>query len=161
MTLILYPDKLLRTVCQPVQEITSDVEAAANSMLRYIVDNGGYGLAAPQVGDTRRLFVTCLDAQQKVYINPEIQSYSEETQLMNEGCLSIPGFRKSIRRPSSVTIKYKDLQSKEICVTLSGLEAIVVQHEFDHLNGVLFVDHLPKVFQQQFTAKYGFDKYKV
>ncbi len=139
-----WPDARLTTVCS---EINSDVSALAADMLETMYAAPGRGLAAPQVGALMRLFVmdcTWKDGTYapRVLINPELLWTSPETALGPEGCLSLPGITSQISRPASVRMQWLDLSEIIYEETFTGFAAICAQHELDHLNGVLTLDHL-------------------
>ena len=133
----------MREKSKPVQ-IDDSIQELASSMLSALSDFGGIGLAAIQVGFPYRMFV--VDTHQKgerlVFINPEIISSSEDRVAYNEGCLSVPGSYADVYRPSQVTILSQDISGKRFQLNATGLLARVIQHEYDHLNGVLFTDRL-------------------
>lgn len=142
-----YGDRRLRRTCRPVDAGESDVEALANEMWRLMTRDGGVGLAAPQVGDLRRLIVVKDprrrgSANRLVLINPHLSDLSADVSLFEEGCLSFPGLYFRLRRPSAVTVVWRDLAGRPKTLAADGLLARVIQHEIDHLDGVLFVDHL-------------------
>jgi peptide deformylase len=115
----------------------------------------GVGIAAPQVGIPRRIiWVQRFDKEEEqfpfeVYLNPEITTYSDTTKLTMEGCLSIPDFRSEVKRPCSITIEYDQLDGTHRRETISGFTSVIFQHEIDHLNGILYLDHLKKEVYDQ------------
>jgi peptide deformylase len=112
-------------------------------------------LAAPQVGVLKRLFVIEIrDEVKQVFINPQIIQTSVETCVMEEGCLSIPGIWHDITRPEKITVQAQDVDGKPFTVTAGGLYARAIQHEYDHLNGVLFIDHLDKAEEEKVVESY-------
>ncbi|MCP4523974.1 MAG: peptide deformylase [Candidatus Gracilibacteria bacterium] len=126
-------------------------EKLGNEMIKFIKDpkNGGVGLAAPQVGYNKRLIVVSLlkdwddeDFKTIMMINPEIIEHSEATDIEEEGCLSVPGAKGKVRRYLNIKLKFLDGKGKEKLLRLQGLSARIVQHEIDHIDGVLFVDKL-------------------
>ncbi|WP_163266005.1 peptide deformylase [Chelativorans alearense] len=157
--LILLPDPKLRQASRPVERIDDDVRKFADDMLETMYDAPGIGLAAIQVGEPRRLLV--LDVAEKdappapqVFINPEIVARSDERSVHEEGCLSIPDYYAEVERPAAVTVKYVDLDGKEQVVEADGILATCLQHEIDHLNGVLFIDHLSKLKRDMVVRKF-------
>ena len=143
------PDPELRERSAPVAEVTPDIERLAGDMFETMHANAGIGLAAPQIGVHARLFVLELPpddddplaGRQFVLINPEFDLRGERTEVV-EGCLSLPGFRAMIKRAEGVTVAFTQLDGARVSLDARGLFAQAVQHEFDHLNGVLFIDHL-------------------
>nr|MDD3720057.1 peptide deformylase [Candidatus Gracilibacteria bacterium] len=145
-------NEILRKVSEEIKkEELSKYVKLGQDMLKYIKDpdNGGVGLAAPQVGHNIRLIVVSLlkDRDDENFptimmLNPEILEHSEETYLDNEGCLSVPGERGKVERWIEMKIKFIDKNLKEQKLILKGLQARIVQHEIDHLNGVLFIDKI-------------------
>ena len=133
-------DECLQKVCRPVTEFNSRLHTLLDDMTETLVDSGGVGLAAPQVGILRRVVV--VDTGEGVYelINPEIIS-SDGVQEGYEGCLSVPGRRGWVERPMSVTVKAQDRNGTEHTYTVNGFTARAFCHEIDHLDGTLFVEH--------------------
>jgi peptide deformylase len=111
-----------------------------------MVEGKGIGLAAPQVGDSRKIITVHYDFEKKgriiEMINPEIISSCDETEKSEEGCLSVPGITGVVDRPCDIEVRYQDISGKEHVREFSGLNARIIQHEVDHLNGTLFIDHL-------------------
>jgi peptide deformylase len=146
---IVHDMDILRTKCIPVREVDARILKNLDHMLEILHSNGGIGLAANQVGLTERIIV--IDLQENgvsspIYIiNPEIVKKSEKTKFGPEGCLSIPlNERSDVERSVRLKIKYLDREEKEVSLEAEGLLAICLQHEIDHLNGILYIDHLPK-----------------
>lgn len=149
----IYGDPVLRKTCEPVTEITPELLKLADDMIETMYEANGVGLAAPQVGKTIRL--TVIDPQDDeetnpnydyplVLFNPEVIE-SEGSDVFEEGCLSIPGVRRNVTRPQRVVVKALDRHNNEIRIEDDQLLARVLQHEIDHLNGVLFIDHLSMI----------------
>ena len=139
------PDPVLRAVCDPVARFDADLAALVQDMFETMYDAPGRGLAAPQVGETLRLFV--MDATWKegfhdpqAFVNPRIIAASVETFTREEGCLSIPGRAVYVTRPAEVTLGWQDIDGTERAGTFDGFAAACVQHEIDHLDGVLCID---------------------
>ena len=157
--LVFHPDPRLKKVCPPVPAITDEIRLLADDMLATMYDAPGIGLAAPQVGAQARLFVMdCVreeDAppQPMVLVNPEITWASEETSTYEEGCLSIPEQFADVTRPAQVTMRWLGLDGKTHEQVFDGLWATCAQHELDHLNGKLFIDHLGPIKRQLITRK--------
>lgn len=136
-------DEVLREKCKSVTEFDSALRMLLDAMYETLEDADGVGLAAPQVGVDKRFFIVSLpDGTKKEFINPEITGYSVETNPYEEGCLSVPGVYHDVVRPSKVVVKAQDADGVEFTLKASGLMARVIQHEYDHLDGVLFVDRL-------------------
>lgn len=157
--LIILPDPLLRQVSKPIEHVDDDVRKFADDLLETMYDAPGIGLAAIQVGEPLRMLV--LDVADKdeprnpqVFINPEVVARSDERNVHEEGCLSIPDYYAEVERPALVTVKYIDLQGKEQTVEADGIMATCLQHEIDHLNGVLFIDYLSKLKRDIVVRKF-------
>lgn len=136
-------DEVLREKCTPVTVFDDALHILIEAMYETLENADGIGLAAPQVGVDKRFFIVSLpDGTKKEFINPEITGYSVETNPYEEGCLSVPGVYHDVVRPSKVIVTAKDADGVEFTLKASGLMARVIQHEYDHLDGVLFVDHL-------------------
>jgi peptide deformylase len=144
------PDDRLRQAAAAVTEFDSALRELAEEMAAVMYAAPGRGLAAPQIGELRRLFV--MDAGWKetghraprVMVNPEIVSASDATQAMDEGCLSLPGVVVPVTRPAQVTLRWQDLDGAAEEETFTGFAAACVQHERDHLDGILCTDYLPE-----------------
>lgn len=149
-----YGNPILRKKAKPVKDFNQDLKDLANAMIKHIVDTGtSVGIAAPQVGHSVRLFITqapnydedkneWIDGEICVYVNPEIVKKSDEIWDFDEGCLSIPEVYGKVTRFWAITVVYQDLEGKKHTKDLKGYEARVFQHEFDHINGILFVDRI-------------------
>lgn len=140
-------DPILRKVCRPVGEVTPRIQMILDDMVDTMRDANGVGLAAPQVGIMRRMFVAEPEPE-KVYhfVDPEIISLEGE-QESEEGCLSVPGRVGKVMRPEKIVIKGKDRYGHPREYTFEGFEAIVMCHEFDHLEGILYTDKATEVFE--------------
>ncbi len=148
--LIILPDPVLRPVSNPVERVDDAVRKLASDMLDTMYDAPGIGLAAIQVGEPLRLLVIDLakegeDPAPHVFINPEIVATSDARSVYEEGCLSIPDYYAEVERPAQVTVDYLDRQGRQQQLAADGLMATCLQHEIDHLNGVLFIDHISKL----------------
>ena len=136
------PDLVLRQKAKRVRNIDDSIQKLIADMTETMHSAAGVGLAAPQIGVPLRVIVFGIpEEEDKVLINPEVVRRKGE-RLVNEGCLSVPGYFGEIKRAESVTVKGRDQNGKEIRVKADGLLAQVLEHEIDHLNGVLYVDHL-------------------
>src|SRR5687767_12658222 len=157
--ILIIPDKRLRLVSEPVKKIDKEVTKLVEDMFETMYDAPGIGLAAIQVGVPRRIVTLDLskkdeDKAQRVFINPEIVWSSDEQNVHEEGCLSIPEFYEDVERPAQVRVKYLDLDGKEQEIEASGLLATCLQHEIDHINGVLFIDHISKLKRDRVIKKF-------
>ncbi len=144
------PDPILRQVSKPVALVNTEVKNLMNDMLETMYAAPGIGLAAVQVGVLKRIIVIDLskDGEKKdplFIINPEITFKSDELISYEEGCLSIPNQFAEVKRPSSCKVNFLDYDGKKKEINADGLLATCIQHEIDHLNGVLFIDHLSKL----------------
>jgi peptide deformylase len=157
--LVILPDSKLRLVSEPVQDITSEIRRLADDMLETMYDAPGVGLAAIQIGVPVRMVTMDVsksddERQPMVLINPEILWASEEKRVYEEGCLSIPEYYEEVERPDRVRFRYMNLQGETVEQDADGLLATCVQHEIDHLNGVLFIDYLSKLKRDRVTTKF-------
>ena len=145
-----YPDSILRKTAQPVAEFKADLKQLADDMSKVMYQDDGIGLAGPQISKSLRLFVVGQGhGNYKAYVNPEITFFSKDKISSEEGCLSLPKIFGSVTRAKKIHIKYQDLDGQPIKEKLKGFEAIVAQHEFDHLNGILFIDRAETITQGQ------------
>ena len=157
--LIILPDPLLRQVSTPIERVDAELQKLADDMLETMYDAPGIGLAAIQVGIARRLLVIDLskegeEKQPLVVINPEIIKSSDARSVYEEGCLSIPDYYAEVERPAQVTVKSIDREGKEQLIEADGLLATCLQHEIDHLNGVLFIDHISRLKREMVIKKF-------
>ena len=147
--IIFIPDPVLREVAAPVAEVTDGVRRLLDDMVETMYHAPGIGLAAPQVNVSQRLIVMDCgsDDAPELYkmINPEIIARSEDTAILEEGCLSIPKQTAEVKRPAIVDVRYTDIEGAEQTQRCEGLLAACVQHEIDHLDGVLFIDHISRL----------------
>ena len=157
--ILIHPDPRLKKLCDSVAEITPEIGKLAEDMLETMYDAPGVGLAAPQVGITKRLIVMdCVkdpeaSARPMVLVNPEITWSSEDLSIYEEGCLSIPDQYAEVERPASVTVRWMDLDGAEQERLFEGLWSTCVQHEIDHLDGKVFVEHLSQMKQSRIKQK--------
>jgi len=157
--LIILPDPLLRQVSKPVERVDDDLRKLADDMLATMYDAPGIGLAAIQIGIPLRMLVIDLAKQDEtpdphVVINPEIVARGGDINLHEEGCLSIPDYYAEVERPATVTVRYLDREGKAREIAADGLMATCLQHEIDHLNGVLFIDHISKLKRDMVVRKF-------
>jgi len=151
-----YPDPRLRTKAKPVVTVDDDIKRLVDDMFETMIDSHGIGLAASQVDVHQRVIVMDLmedGSQPRVFINPEIEVLDDTTEPYDEGCLSVPGFYETVDRPSNVMISALDREGKPFKEKASGLLAICIQHEIDHLEGKLFVDYLSPLKRQIIRKK--------
>ena len=155
--IILIPDPVLRKVASPVAEITDGIRQLLDDMAETMYDAPGIGLAAPQVNISERIIVMDCgrDEQPELYkmINPEIIASSQERSVLEEGCLSIPNQTADVERPAHVDVRYLDVDGNEQMLHCEGLLAACVQHEIDHLDGVLFIDHISRLKRDMIVRK--------
>jgi peptide deformylase len=157
--LIILPDPLLRQASKPIEQIDTEIQRLADDMLETMYDAPGIGLAAIQIGVPRRMLVidVAREGEEKtplVFINPEIVASSDERSVYEEGCLSIPDYYAEVERPARVTVKHLDRNGKEQLTEADGLLATCVQHEIDHLNGVLFIDYISRLKREMVIKKF-------
>ncbi len=157
--LIILPDPLLRQVSTSIERVDADLRKLVDDMLETMYEAPGIGLAAIQVGVPRRLLVIDISKEDEgkrplVFINPEIITSSDERSVYEEGCLSIPDYYAEVERPASVTVKSIDRDGKEQVTEAEGLLATCLQHEIDHLNGILFIDHISRLKREMVIKKF-------
>ncbi len=151
-----YPDPRLRTIAKPVKDVTPEINTLIDDMFETMYDAPGIGLAATQVDQHIQLIVMDLSEDKNnplVFINPEITILEGLPEKMQEGCLSVPGFYEDIERIEHVLIKALDRQGKPFELEATGLLAVCIQHEMDHLNGKLFVDYLSGLKRNRIKKK--------
>jgi peptide deformylase len=155
--ILIHPDPRLKKACDPITEITDEVKRLAADMLETMYDAPGIGLAAPQVGVTKRLLVMdCIKdgpPEPMALINPQVVWASEDVSTYEEGCLSIPEQYAEVKRPAAVKVRWTDLDGAAQERTFEGLWSTCVQHEMDHLDGKLFIDYLGPLKRQMITRK--------
>ena len=135
-----FGDPVLKTRATPVREFDEALQRLTEDMLETMRDREGVGLAANQVGRLRRVLVAALEDEEYAVVNPRIEGSAEETEVGSEGCLSIPGIQVEVERPTAVTVSGQDPSGNPIRLEAEGLLARIIQHEIDHLNGVLILD---------------------
>jgi peptide deformylase len=153
------PDKRLRLVSEPVKKIDAATRALVEDMFETMYAAPGIGLAGIQIGVAKRVVVMDLskkdDAHKPlVFINPEVTWASSEKSTHEEGCLSIPEYYEEVERPNEVKVKYLDLDGKTHEISAAGLFATCIQHEIDHINGVLFIDHISRLKRDRVIKKF-------
>lgn len=154
-----FPDKRLRQVARPIEAVDDALRELARDMCDVMYDEPGIGLAAPQVGESVRLVVvdtewTAEDAERNplVLVNPVLSEHSGKI-VWNEGCLSVPDFEAEVERAERVLLQARDLDGKEIAIRAEGLQAVCFQHEVDHLDGVLFIDHISRLKRSRYVLR--------
>lgn len=156
LTVLRFPDPRLKTKATPVSEITEETKTIIDDMIETMYDENGVGLAATQVDIHQRIVV--MDVSENgdepiVLINPEIIATSNDTLINEEGCLSVPGTYAKVDRHTTCTVKALDKDGKEFTLDGEGLMSICIQHELDHLNGILFIDYLSPLKRQRIKTK--------
>ncbi len=153
LTITTYPDPVLRKTTEPINEINDKIRALIEDMAEVMYADDGVGLAANQVGKSIRMIV--LDAGEgfRALLNPEIIERGEDTGKMEEGCLSLPGIKVEVERPLNITVTGLDEDGNEVCIQAEGLLARVLQHEIDHLNGILIIDHGSSLQRRMMRSK--------
>lgn len=157
--LIILPDPVLRLVSKPVERVDAALRKLADDMLETMYDAPGIGLAAIQIGEPLRMLVIDLAKEDEtpapqVFINPQILSSGEARSVYEEGCLSIPDYYAEVERPAEVRVGYLDRDGKPQEIAADGLLATCLQHELDHLDGVLFIDHISKLKRDMVMKKF-------
>jgi peptide deformylase len=150
--IVKYGSDVLREVAQPVEEITDEIKQIAEDMLKTMYASEGVGLAAPQIGISKQIIVVDVSPYDPSYepiilINPEIVEREGQTDA-DEGCLSVPEVRGPVKRSEKVTVEALNLDGEKLRIEATDLLARALQHEIDHLNGTLFIDHLSRLRQQ-------------
>ena len=157
--ILIIPDKRLRLKSEPVKAVDKTLRVLIDDMFETMYAAPGIGLAAIQIGEARRVVTMDLakkdePKQPQVFINPEVTWSSDEKAIYEEGCLSIPEYYEEVERPKSVRVKYLDLDLKPQEIEADGLLATCLQHEIDHTNGVLFIDHISKLKRDMVIKKF-------
>jgi peptide deformylase len=152
------PDPRLKQVSKPVDAVDEALRALMDDMLETMYDAPGIGLAAVQIGVPKRVIVMDLsrgegDKEPRYFVNPEITWRSEETQPYEEGCLSVPEIYDEVERPAKVKLRYLDYNGNAVDEEAEGIFAVCIQHEMDHLDGILFIDHLSRLKRERAVQK--------
>lgn len=156
LPILSYPDPRLRTIAAPVKEVTAEIKTLIADMIETMYDADGIGLAASQVDQHIQLIVMDLSENKDkpvVFINPKVTPLVEDKQPYEEGCLSVPDVYDKVERPNKVRIEALDADGNAIDQEAEGLLAVCIQHEMDHLNGVIFVDYLSRLKQTRARDK--------
>ena len=157
--IVTLPDPILRQSARPIERVDADLRRLIGDMLATMYDAPGIGLAAPQIGISRRLIVMDPAKEDQprtpmVMLNPEVLDRSEELRVHEEGCLSIPEFTADVERPAETRVAYIDPEGQKQEAELEGIWSTLVQHEIDHLNGVLFIDYLSRLKRDMVVKKF-------
>ncbi|MEZ5840972.1 MAG: peptide deformylase [Hyphomicrobiales bacterium] len=160
LEILTVPDPRLRQQCKPVEVVDDGIRALMDEMLETMYAAPGIGLAAIQVGVARRIVVIDVSKEEDArtpicLVNPEVIWTSEEARVYEEGCLSVPEYYDEVERPERCRVRYLDRDGKEQELEADGLLAVCVQHEIDHLNGRLFIDHLSKLKRDRVVKKFA------
>jgi len=161
LPIVTYDDEVLRKEAQPIEENSEELQTLIEDMFDTMYNSDGVGLAAPQIGKLLRIFVADADAMYEedpeygplAMINPEITFQGDQEIDMDEGCLSIPGVNATVRRPEKIVVKYRDKNFEEQELEVDGWWARVIQHEADHLDGILFLDYLSMFKRKLLSSK--------
>ncbi|NVJ68872.1 MAG: peptide deformylase [Alphaproteobacteria bacterium] len=158
LPIINVPDPLLKTISDPVGQVDDDLRRLMDNMLETMYGAPGIGLAAIQVAVPKRVIVLDTEGDEETrkplfLVNPEITWSSEDVNVYNEGCLSVPEHYAEVERPAAVKVRYLDYQGKAQEELMEGLAATCVQHEIDHLNGVVFIDYLSRLKRNMIIKK--------
>ena len=156
--ILIEPDPILRKKCEPLEKVDDEVRKLMKEMLEIMYEAPGIGLAAVQIGILKRVVVIDLSKENEkknplFFINPKIVHRSDKKSIYEEGCLSLPGQFAEIERPAKCTLNYIDFFGKEKELKAEGLLATCIQHEVDHLDGVLFIDYLSKLKKDMIIKK--------
>ena len=157
--IIILPDKQLRLVSKKIEKVTPEIRQLAEDMFETMYAAPGIGLAAIQIAEPIRLLVVDIakkeePPQPQAFVNPEIVWSSEERSTYEEGCLSIPEYYAEVERPATIRARFLDRDGKPAEVLADGLLATVLQHEIDHLDGILFIDHISKLKRDRVIKKF-------
>jgi peptide deformylase len=156
LEILTVPDPRLKQVCEPVQTVDDGLRAFMDDMVETMYEVDGIGLAAIQVGDMRRVVVMDLSDERdspRYFVNPVVTPLTEDTLPYSEGCLSIPSVYDEVERPAKVRVDYLDYKGNPVTEEAEGLFAVCIQHEVDHLNGVLFIDYLSRLKRERAVKK--------
>lgn len=157
--ILVLPDPRLRAIADPIEKVDDGIKQLAQDMLETMYDAPGIGLAATQIGEMKRIVVMDLarDDEPKapiVMINPEILKFSDDAVTTEEGCLSIPELYYDVERSAEITVRYTDLEGKTVELDAEDRLAICIQHELDHLDGVLYIDYLSRLKRDRVLKKF-------
>lgn len=163
LKIILAPDPILRTTCKPLEQVDKHHQDLIKNMFITMYESNGVGLAAPQIGINKRIFVLDAGAREEVknpiaMINPVITNIKKDLSTFEEGCLSFPGHYAELERPDEITIEYLDQNNKKKTLHAKDFTSRIIQHEMDHIEGILFVDYLSRLKRDVIIKK--MKKYK-
>ncbi|MDB9776262.1 peptide deformylase [Alphaproteobacteria bacterium] len=150
LKIVLAPNPALKKTCDPLEQVDSHHQKLIKEMFETMYEANGVGLAAPQVGINKRIFVIDAGAREEIknpiaMINPILTNIKKMTSIYEEGCLSFPGHYAELERPDEITVEYLDENNKKQKLISNNFTSRVIQHELDHINGILFVDHLSRL----------------
>ncbi|HIO42711.1 MAG TPA: peptide deformylase [Gammaproteobacteria bacterium] len=156
LKILIFPDQRLRTIAKEILVIDDEIKALASNLLETMYEGKGIGLSATQANIHKRILVVDVSEEKDsplILINPKIEVLNEEEEVNSEGCLSVPGFFEEVSRPSEINITALNLEGEKFTIVATGLLAVAVQHEMDHLDGKIFVDFLSNLKRQRIKKK--------
>ena len=156
LKILIFPDQRLRTIAKEILVIDDEIKALAGNLLETMYEGKGIGLSATQANVHKRILVVDVSDEKDsplILINPKIEVLNEEEEVNSEGCLSVPGFFEEVSRPSEINITALNLEGEKFTIVATGLLAVAVQHEMDHLDGKIFVDFLSNLKRQRIKKK--------
>ena len=156
LKILIFPDQRLRTIAKEILVIDDEIKALASNLLETMYEGKGIGLSATQANIHKRILVVDVSEEKDsplILINPKIEVLNEEEEVSSEGCLSVPGFFEEVSRPSEISITALNLEGEKLTIVATGLLAVAVQHEMDHLDGKIFVDFLSNLKRQRIKKK--------
>jgi peptide deformylase len=156
LKILIFPDQRLRTIAKEILVIDDEIKALARNLLETMYEGKGIGLSATQANIHKRILVVDVSEEKDsplILINPKIEILNEEEEVSSEGCLSVPGFFEEVSRPSEISITALNLEGEKFTIVATGLLAVAVQHEMDHLDGKIFVDFLSNLKRQRIKKK--------
>jgi len=155
MQIITFGNQLLHEKAEKIDNINDEITDLANKMIEILKSENGIGVAGPQIGVKKRIFVTHVQNDEaRIFINPSMLETSLKTVKYEEGCLSIPGIYSNVTRPESIKIQAWNEKGRPFTLETSGILARVIQHEYDHLEGMLFLDRVPEGKRNKLVEKY-------
>ena len=156
LKILIFPDQRLRTIAKEILVIDDEIKALASNLLETMYEGKGIGLSATQANIHKRILVVDVSDEKDsplILINPKIEVLNEEEEVSSEGCLSVPGFFEEVSRPSEISMTALNLEGEKFTIVATGLLAVAVQHEMDHLDGKIFVDFLSNLKRQRIKKK--------
>ena len=156
LKILIFPDQRLRTIAKEILVIDDEIKALASNLLETMYEGKGIGLSATQANIHKRILVVDVSDEKDsplILINPKIEVLNDEEEIYSEGCLSVPGFFEEVSRPSEISITALNLEGEKFTIVATGLLAVAVQHEMDHLDGKIFVDFLSNLKRQRIKKK--------